>query len=180
MQRYAMVSDRLKLPEQFRGAPAGTVWDFTAVMTRNFGSVVKVVKDPGSETGITNRIELAAADVEHPERYTLPMPWGLYTPADKSTQPGDPITAEAITGPGYQWYRMGSFTVAPTTYAWFFWSWLIQLDIDNVLDPAKPGGRFEVWARVKFEGPRFPHARAGQADAICVERVIVRRLPPMS
>ena len=30
-------------------------------------------------------------------------------------------------------------------------------------------------ARIKFEGPGFPHGQAGQKNAICIERVIVIR-----
>ena len=32
---------------------------------------------------------------------------------------------------------------------------------------------FEVWARIKFEGPRFPHAKPGDKDAIYIERVVL-------
>ena len=34
---------------------------------------------------------------------------------------------------------------------------------------------FEVWAHMKFEGPDFPHAEAGQVNAIEVERVVLVR-----
>lgn len=61
----------------------------------------------------------------------------------------------------------------PGYYVYFFWSWIIQLDVDNVFDPAKPDQRFEFWARIKFEGPQFPHARPGEKDAICVERIVL-------
>ena len=173
IKRFAMVPGKLGLPEKFRDYPRGTVYDYTAIMTRNWSNVVKVVKDPEAESGITNRLDLTAPDVDKAERYVLPMPWGLYGAADKKSVVGEPIKAEDIPGPGYHWYKMGTFPVAPAYYMYFFWSWIIQLDIDNAFDPAKPDQKFEFWARVKFEGPRFPHARAGDTDAICVERVVL-------
>ena len=45
--------------------------------------------------------------------------------------------------------------------------------MDTVFDPAKPDQKFEFWARIKFEGLRFPHAKAGDKDAICVERIVL-------
>ncbi|MBM3492789.1 MAG: DUF4838 domain-containing protein, partial [Armatimonadetes bacterium] len=175
IQRLTLAPAKTGLPTQFRGRPKGSVVDYTAAMTRNWNNVVKVVKDPEAETGITNRLDLTAPDVERPERYVLPMPWGLYIPDQKRALDAPPIKASDIHGPGYHWYKLGEFPVAPSTYVWFFWSWIIQVDIENAADPKAPSAQFEVWARVKLEGPRFPHARPGQTDAICVERVILVR-----
>ena len=173
IKRFAMVPGTLNLPEKFRSQPRGTVYDYTALMTRNYGDVVKVVKDPEAETGITNRLDLTAADVTNPEKYVLPMPLGLYGTIDKKFVGGAPIKAEDIPGPGYHWYLMGTFPVEPGFYMYCFWSWIIQLDVDNVFDPAKPDQAFEFWLRVRFEGPRFPHAKPGETDAICVERIVL-------
>lgn len=173
IRRFAMVPTTVNLPEKFRGLPRGTVYDYTAMMTRNYADVVKVVKDPQAESGITNRLDLTAADVTNPQRYVLPMPWGLYATVEQKGVGGAAIKAEEIPGPGYHWYRLGTFPVKPGYYVYFFWSWIIQLDVDNVFDPAKPDQKFDVWARIKFEGPRFPHAKPGEKDAICVERIIL-------
>lgn len=171
MARFALVPSAVPLPEKFRDLPRGSVYDYPATMTRNWNNVVKVVKDPEAETGITNRLDLTADDVTNPEKYVLPMPWGLYGTMDKKFVGGIPIKAEDIPGPGYHWYKMGEFAVQPAYYMYFFWSWIIQLDIDNAFDATKPDQKFEFWARIKFAGPRFPHAKAGDKDAICVERV---------
>ncbi len=173
IKRFAMVPGKIGLPEKFKEHPKGTVYDYTAIMTRNWSNVVKVVKDPEAESGITNRLDLTAADVDKSEKYVLPMPWGLYGTVDKKFVNAEPLKAGDIPGPGYHWYKMGSFPVAPSYYMYFFWSWIIQLDIDNAFDPAKPDRKFEFWARVKFEGPRFPHGRPDDKDAICVERVVL-------
>jgi hypothetical protein len=178
VRRYAAVPTSVALPERFRHLPHGTVSDYLATMTRNWQDVVKVVKDPEAESGIANRLDLAADSVDSPEKYGLPMPWGLYGTVDKKSLAGDPIRAEDIPGSGYHWYRMGTFPIAPAYYAYFFWSWIIQIDIENAYDPANPDQKFEVWARVKFEGPRFPHARPGDHDAIYVERLVLVKAAP--
>ncbi len=154
IRRFAMLPGSVKLPEKFRDLPRGTVCDYTAIMTRNWNNIVKVVKDPEAESGITNRLDLTAENVTNSEKYVLPMPWGLYGTLNKKSVGGAPIKAEDIAAPGYHWYRMGTFPVEPGYYLYFFWSWIIQLDVDNAFDPAKPDQKFEFWARIKFEGPR--------------------------
>ena len=173
VRRFATVPTSLALPEKFRALPKGTVHDYIATMTRNWADVVKVVKDPEAETGIANKLDLTADYVDGREKYVLPMPWGLYATVDKKFPGNGAIKAEDIPGPGYHWYKMGAFPIAPGYYAYFFWSWIIQVDVENVFDPARPDQKFEVWARIKFEGPRFPHARSGDKDAIYVERVVL-------
>jgi hypothetical protein len=175
VRRYATVPTSLALPEKFRALPQGTVHDYLATMTRNWADVVKVVKDPEAETGIANKLDLTADYVDRREKYVLPMPWGLYGTVEKKSGGGNAIKAEDIPGPGYHWYKMGTFPIASGYYAYFFWSWIIQVDVDNVFDPLKPDQKFDVWARIKFEGPRFPHARLGDKDAIYVERLVLVR-----
>ena len=175
IELFAMVPATVNLPEKFRDLPRGTVYDATALMTCRHGDFVKLVKDPEAETGIANCLDMADADVKNPEKYVLPMPWGLYNNSAKETVRGVPIKVEDIAGPGYHWYKMGVFSMKPGDCLYFFWSWLIQFDLDNinVCDPANPNQKFEVWARIKFEGPRFPHAKAGGKDAISVERIVL-------
>jgi hypothetical protein len=52
------------------------------------------------------------------------------------------------------------------------------VELENVFDPTKPDQKFEVWARIKFTGPRFPHARPGDRDAIYVERLVLVNTGP--
>ncbi|MBM4080928.1 MAG: DUF4838 domain-containing protein, partial [Planctomycetes bacterium] len=162
------------LPEKFRALPPGSVFDYTADTSRNWKDIVKVAPDKDAESGITNRLEFPTTiDTDkHPlEKYKLPMPWGLYDQLNKKAAGRSEIKPEHVPGPGYHWYRMGAFTIGPSYYLYFFWSWIIQVDIDDAADPARPEQKFEVWARIKFEGPAFPHGQPGQKNAICVERV---------
>jgi hypothetical protein len=175
MRRYAAVATSVPLPERFRSLPKGSVHDYTATMTRNWADVVKIVKDPEAESGIANKLDLTATNVDSPEKYVLPMPWGIYEPVGKKFPGNGAVKAEDIPGPGYHWYKMGTFPINPGSYIYFFWSWILQVEVDNVVDPAKPDQRFEVWAKVKFTGPRFPHAQPGDLDAIYVERLVLAR-----
>jgi hypothetical protein len=173
LRRYATVATSLALPEKFHALPKGSVHDYIATLTRNWAEVVKVVKDPEAETGIANKLDLTAGDVDSPEKYALPMPWGLYGTVEKKSAGGNSIKAEDIPGPGYHWYKMGSFPIAPGYYAYFFWSWIIQVDVENAFDPARPDQKFDIWARIKFHGSRFPYAKPGDKDAIYVERLVL-------
>lgn len=179
--KYTSVPAFVRLPAKFRDLPAGAVLDFTADVSRNWHDLVKVVKDDEAESGITNRLEFPTdrdADKHEVAKYRLPMPWGLYAPATKTSVTSAQIKPESVPGPGYHWYRMGAHRIKPSYYLYFFWSWIIQVDIDSAIDPANPEQLFDVWACIKFEGPAFPHGRAGDRDAICVERVVLVGSPP--
>ena len=133
-----------------------------------------MVEDEEAESGITNRLEFPVeiATHDHPlERYALPMPWGLYDQINRRGTGSATIKPEDVPGPGYHWYKLGAFKIVPSTYLYFFWSWIIQVDVDDAVDPANPDQKFEVWARIKFEGPAFPHGKPEDKDAICVDRV---------
>ena len=175
LARYTTLPVVVELPQRFRQKPAGTVFDLTADMTRNWRGIVTVVKDPEAESGIANRLAFPNKQPkEHPlEKYRLPMPWGLYVPRTKTSLASGVIRAEDVPGPGYHWYHLGTHAIPPSCYLYFFWSWIIQQDLEAVVDPDHPERRFDIWARIKFTGPAFPHGRAGEANAIWVERVVL-------
>ena len=160
------------LPEKFRSLKPSAIFDFTAEQSSNWQDQAKRVPDAEAECGITNRLELSKQDLE---KYKLPMPWGLYDPARKRGLGSAVIKPEDVPGPGYRWYKLGRFEVTPSSYVWFFWSWIIQFPVEAVVDPKHPEQKFEIWARLKFEGPGFPHGKPNQTNAICVERVVLIR-----
>jgi hypothetical protein len=98
------------------------------------------------------------------------MPWGLYDTTGRKSIGSAQIKAGDIPGPGYHLYKMGRFPIGPGHYVYFFWSWVIQCDVDP---EGKPGELYDIYARIKFEGPMFPHAKPDQKNAICVERVVL-------
>lgn len=162
------------IPEKFRGLPPEDVFDFTADTTRNWHDEAKRVSDAEAESGFTNRLELSDEDMK---KYALPMPWGLYDVINKQGRGSAVIKSEDVPGPGYHWYKMGTFRIGPSYYVYFFWSWIIQVDVDNAYDPDHPEQAFDIWARIKFEGPAFPHGTSDAANAISVERAVLVKTP---
>ncbi len=159
-------------PARFRDVPPGEFFDYTADLSRNYQDEAKRVPDAEAESGVTNRLELSDKEME---RYALPMPWGLYDCINKRVPGTAVLHPEDIPGPGYHWYRLGAFPIGPSYYVYFFWSWIIQFDLENAVDPEHPDRPYEIWASIKFEGSGFPHAKVDQKNAICVERVVLKR-----
>jgi len=164
----------VSIPEKFRALPPGRVFDFTAQASRNWNDEVKRVRDAEAESGVANRLALSSTDME---RYALPMPWGLYDAVSKRGVGAVSIKPEDVPGPGYHWYKLGTFPVGPSCYVYFFWSWIIQVDVGSAADPEQADQTFEIWARIKFEGPGFPHGKAEAGNAIWVERVVLVKSP---
>jgi hypothetical protein len=166
-------------PAEFRHLKPGQFWDYTPEDFRLWADIPRMVPDPESEVGITARMELteesqrkAKLSDADMKRYNLPMPWGLYDTINRKSIGSSTIKAQDIPGPGYHLYKMGRFPIGPGHYVYFFWSWVIQCDVDP---EGPPGQLYDIYARIKFEGPMFPHGKPDQKNAICVERVILVR-----
>jgi hypothetical protein len=179
LTKYASLPLNLAPPAEFAALPPGSVHDFTADLTRNWKDIVQVVKDPEAESGIANRLSFPNSGGEKHalEKYKLPMPWGLYNPRTKKFVVSAMITPEDVPAPGYHWYKFGTHAIEPAMYLYFFWSWIIQLDLDSAIDGKAPDARYDIWARIKFNGPAFPHGKADDANAIYIERVVLVRHP---
>ncbi|MBI4026756.1 MAG: DUF4838 domain-containing protein [Verrucomicrobia bacterium] len=172
------------LPANFEDMPPASVHDFMADLPpRCARQVVKLVADTEAESGIANRLEFSTRpatgvqssdEYKFVEKYKLPMRWGIYDCLAKEFVVDSEIREEDVPGPGYHWYKIrGSRPIGPAYYVHFFWYWLIQQDIGSVHNAEEPDQKFDVWARIKFEGPSFPYGKLGERDAICVERVVV-------
>jgi hypothetical protein len=160
------------LPERFRAMPPKDVFDFTVDQSSFWSNQVKRIPDAEAECGTTNRLELTDEDMK---KYKLPMLWGVYDPSKKQEVGSGTIESGDVPGPGYHWYKLVMNPVTPSNRVHFFWSWIVDFRVDAAIDPEHPKRKCEVWARIKFEGPGFPHTRANQKNAICVERVVVVR-----
>lgn len=161
------------LPEKFRGQKPSDVFDFTAEQSNNWKDQAERVPDAEAECGITNRLELGPEEMQ---KYKLPMPWGVYDPLAKRGLRSAQIKPADVPGPGYHWYKLGPARLTPSAYVWFFWSWIVQFPLDGVIEPGQPDQSFDIWARIKFEGPGFAQGKPGQPNAISVERVVAVRV----
>jgi hypothetical protein len=157
-------------PAKFKDLPSSQLTTYSGGDMRNYQDRAKVVPDKEAESGYTSRYEIPDSELA---KYTLPMPWGVYdTVGKKSTLTGSIKTAD-IPSAGYHWYKLGDVTLTGHDYVYFFWSWIIQNDIVSAYDAKTPGAKYEIWADLKFEGPAFPFAKAGDKNAISVERIAV-------
>lgn len=159
-------------PKKFGDVPFAKLTVYGARDTRNYADMARVVDDPQAESGQATRYEIPDAELE---KYKLPMAWGVYQVADNKHLLTTTIKAEEVTNPGYQWYKMGDVTLghAKLAYAFFTWSWNIQVDLDNAFDANNPQQQFEIWGNIKFEGPAFPHGKAEDKNSIYVERLVL-------
>ena len=161
------------LPERFRNVPPKDVFDFTAEQSSNWQNQAKRIPDAEADSGITVRLELSDEEMK---KYKLPMGWGAYAPAGKKFLGSATIRPEEVPGRGYHWYKLPPVAVPPSTYVYFFWSWIVQFPVESAGDASRPEEKFEIWAHIKFEGSGFPHGQAGQKNAICIERVVAVRV----
>jgi len=175
ISRYTTLPSYLPPPEKFADLPGDQVFEFPAHFTRNYRDIVQVVRDEDAESGITNRLEFRTTiQTDRPpvEQYKLPMECGLYDVVNRERAGSGRIEAEDVPGPGYHWYKIGTFEIGPSYYLHLL-SWIVQVDIGSAWDPQHPDQKFDIWARVKFEGPAFPHGREDEPNAICLERVVL-------
>jgi len=159
-----------QVPAKFRDLPDDKVTVYGPRDTRNFRGKAQVVADATTELGHANRYEIPDDELE---KYKLPMAWGVYDAGAKKQTVLNSIKPGQVPGPGYHWYRLNDTTLPRYSYLFFFWSWIIQLDLNLSHDQDNPQQQFEIWANIKFEGPAFPYGQPTEKNAISVERVVL-------
>jgi hypothetical protein len=157
-------------PAKFKDLPSSQLTTYSAGDMRNYQDRAKVIPDKDAESGYTTRYEIPDSELA---KYKLPMQWGVYDTVSKKSTLTGLIKASDIPSAGYHWYKLGDVTLTGHDYLYFFWSWIIQNDIVSAYDAKTPDAKYEIWADLKFEGPAFPFAKAGDKNAISVERIAV-------
>ena len=157
----------LKPAERFKGIKGAL--EFSSGTASVWNDSAEVVQDPEAEGGYAVKMTLP----EDVGKYALPMPCGLYSTARTKGLASALIAAEQVPAAGYHWYKL--FTAVPehASYVYFFWSWVIQYPLG--LSQEADGDAYTFWANVKFTGPAFPHPRAGEANAIFIERLVLEK-----
>ncbi|HOZ48689.1 MAG TPA: DUF4838 domain-containing protein [Candidatus Hydrogenedentes bacterium] len=174
VQRLLSLPAYVSMPKRFKDRMPGDVFVYSPLAARNWQDQAKPVADPSAESGFADRLELSDEDMA---KYALPMSWGLYDVDAEKTIGSATIKADEVSEPGYHWFKLGELAIPRASYVYFFWSWIIQFDVGDVVDAGAPDRRFEIWACIKFEGPGFPHGRASEANAISVERLVLAACP---
>ena len=169
IQSLTSVPLQVALPAQLAGVPIENIhsYDFRDADPSHGGAVTH---DATAPSQYVSRLPIADALAE---KFKLPTAWGVYSGRDKKTLLQSAFTPEGVPGPGYNWYKLGEVAPTPHCYVFFTWSWRLQFYISAVAQAKNPNQKYEVWANVKFEGPLFPHGKAGEENAVSVDRVIL-------
>jgi len=164
-------------PRRFSHLPDEKYTDYPADGMTCYDGGGAVVYDPDAETGIAIRAaysEDPASDQHGPDTADHVFRWDMHDymrpargdePTIARLAPGD------VPGPGYHWYKLGTWSLTENNFLWIY-HLNVEVSLRNALDPLRPGADYEVWARIKFEGPAFPHGAEGQENAIFMERVV--------
>ncbi|MBQ7650570.1 MAG: DUF4838 domain-containing protein [Victivallales bacterium] len=159
-----MHAENVKLhpaPEQFKDR---NFYDFYAYSfeVHNPQSTV-VVKDPDSPVGNATRI-----DVSKSNYYLPPIAIGYYDQGRTTTVLNKHV--EHSQEPGYHWYCAGKVKIQPNGYVYVTRAWTtkLQTGLRGII-----GNEYEIWASVKFTGPKYMKGQDGQKDYIYVDRILL-------
>lgn len=167
-------------PKQFASLPVTSYFDFTAESPYRFDDVVIIKDDPETESGTCCYLPFPQTHHKHPlgaklEEYSEYLSWGVYSEALSKTLKSADLHWKDVPGSGYNWYNLGTSKLTEDCYLYFFPSWSVQYRLGRACNPMKPDREYEIWAKIKFTGPDFPHGQTGETNAISIERIIVVR-----
>jgi hypothetical protein len=165
-------------PRRFANLPTNGYFDFTAESPYRFDDVVMIKDDPETESGTccylpfpqTHHKDRAGQKLEE---YSKCFPWGVYSEALSKTLTSGELPWSNVPGRGYHWYKLGTSKLTDDCYLYLFPSWIVQYRLGIACNPMKPEMEYEIWAKIKCTGPAFPHGKAGETNAISVERIVV-------
>lgn len=173
LKRRILEKEVAAAPAKFAAIPGENLYLYGPDDMRNHENRPKAVADPVAEAGITTRFEIPDSEID---KYKLPMPWGVYDAVNDDKSFTGTITLGDLPESGYRWYRIPDVTFKNNSaFAYFFWSWVIQVDLDYVHDSENPDQKYDLWASIKFEGPAFRPAETDGKNAISVDRVVLVR-----
>ena len=171
----AVITERsLFTPEQFKNVPAVNLFDLSFENSSRWRNFVELVDDPDSDIGKVARISFPHKSPKIKIKdYQFPILIGIYSPSTKRPLWGHNFQKFRVKKPGYNWYKLGETKLSGDCYMFIFKSWHITLGTSSPYDMNEPDRKFEVWARIKFTGPSFPHGKAGEKDSISFERLML-------
>ena len=129
------------------------------------------VKDPEAAGGRAVRISADAGEL-----YAPPFVFGYKPNVLGRARLGklDPKTYSARLKPpykkGYNWHPLGKVTLGKDSFFYFTRAWTLQIGMD---DPYLDGHEVDVFAHMKFEGPRFFPGETGDKSYVHLDRVIL-------
>ena len=174
---FAKITEKsVKLPEKFKDLPAGDYFDFTVDQAYRHKNHAVIRDVPDSECGTA--VVLAWPQPEKGEvleKYNKSLPVGVYSQMEKRNLGRGTLTWPEVKR-GFNWYKVATTTLTSDCYVYFFWSWIVQLNVGRVADTMRPDQKYEVWIKVKFTGPDFPLGEKDEENAIWLERVVLKKI----
>ncbi|MBO4620830.1 MAG: hypothetical protein J5654_12060, partial [Victivallales bacterium] len=168
-EKFATELEACRLPEDMAAPPVPrelenrSFYDFPARRLEAHAGDVTLVDAPESPVGKAMRSDV---DANAQKYYDLPLELGFYDVGNRKSL--GIIQFDKPVGSGYNWYRLpGTVRVPKDGTLYLTRAWTTQL---RVAYPELIGRDFEVWASVKFTGPKFL-ADSTDKNYVFVDRV---------
>jgi len=164
-------------PAKFAHLPENAYRVYPADSYGIYQPQTKVVEDKEAESGITNRTELTEQLLDELDNNALK--WDMHDYTKRFTGKEATIKClkiEDIPGPGYHWYKLGTYSIGKDNFLWIYGAGL-EVKLNDAYDPVDTTAKYDIWAQIKFEGPAFPYGTAEDKNAICISHVVVIKSP---
>lgn len=154
-------------PKKFGIYNQAKVYDFPSYEFSLFETFLRMVPDPEAETGCAVQIDA--------DKTAMPMYSGLYAPEYPKDLGSLVLQTSQITGPGYQWYKVGKSSLYHISVLYTL-GWLAQMPLDRLtalVNQPENSTKYEAWIRIKFTGINYPYGKPNEPNAIWVDRAIL-------
>ena len=135
----------------------------------NSNPLLSVVSATDTESGYTVRLAPGASPAS---AYTMPLAFGAYCPSLGKDRGSSTLPAASVTGAGYHYYKLMTFSPDSDFYFYFFGNWTLNYQMYDVVAENGPG-KYSVWSRIKFTGPAYPYGSSSDPNGVYVDRMIV-------
>lgn len=163
----------IRPPAKFAHLPKDSYTAWPAHTYRIFTGMSRVAEDEGSETGIAIRTELSDKGLAGLDGNVLK--WDIHDHAKKATGKEATIKylklADIVPGTGYHWYKLGTYQITENNFIWMY-GISLAIELGDARDSLNPAGEYDIWARIRFEGPAFRGAAKLEKNAISIEWVV--------
>ena len=165
----------LTVPARIADVDPSRVFDFSAWDVRPV-SAIDLLKDPDTETGIAARIYHSPESEPIDDSFSLPGTYEVFSYERWGGISGGSLglSAQGVQSDGYHWYKVGTTRVTPGTCL-ILWNWRTRLALGRAFDDGDPDASYDIWLRLKFTGPGYPHGKPDEDNAIYLERVTLVR-----
>ena len=100
---------------------------------------------------------------------------GIYNYSDRKNLLKSELPPEALPlDEQYHWYYLGRATLSAKCFLWMHWTWLSQLQLNELYDTSGLNNLVDVFVSLKVAGPRYVK-NSTASDCYAIDRVVVCR-----